>query len=212
MTMQSTTQEMSPVSELALLPATIEQVAKAVFNSFSQRLRRSLNGRQERALKLALNGHVAHKGGRVFSVRSEDGKHAYLVNLEKGSCTCPDYHNGYVCKHRIASYLIEQALAASQPEIPAEAPEPAEDRVAIAAYVLNQAKSDLLHEAIVYATLRHDGQSLPVEVVSIQGEIALVRALPRLEGEKLIPQFPFEGKASSAQVLSRSLTDITFYR
>ena len=82
------------LSSPIILPAAIEQTALKVFDSFSDRLKAMLNGRQERALKLALEGHVTHKAGRIYSVRSEDQKHAYLVDLERGSCTCPDCQKG----------------------------------------------------------------------------------------------------------------------
>ena len=98
----------------ALVPSTIEQTAGRIFESFSDRLKAMLNGRQERALKLALEGHVTHKFARTFNVRSEDNQHSYLVNLEKSFCTCPDSRQGSVCKHRLAAYLVEQSLKASQ--------------------------------------------------------------------------------------------------
>ena len=94
-----------------ILPSVIEQTAKAVFDKFSDRLKASLNGRQERALKLALAGHVMHKAKRVFSVRSQYGDHSYLVDLDRKFCNCPDSQKGYVCKHRLAAYLVEQAKA-----------------------------------------------------------------------------------------------------
>ena len=73
-----------------VLPAILEQTARKVFDSFPERLKERLNGRQDRALKLALEGHVTHKSGRVYSVRSETGDHAYLVDLSKSYCNCPD--------------------------------------------------------------------------------------------------------------------------
>jgi hypothetical protein len=91
----------------ALIPATIEQTAGRIFESFSDRLKAMLNGRQERALKLALGGNVTHKAARVYSVRSENQQHAYLVDLEQGTCTCPDCQKAM----SVASFglLIRQA-------------------------------------------------------------------------------------------------------
>ena len=121
MTTQIISQEKQAVREVAviaatpnILPTILERTASNVFESFSDRLKASLNGRQDRALKLALNGHVTHKSARIYSVRSQRGQHTYLVNLDKSFCSCPDSRKGHVCKHRIASYLIEQASEATQ--------------------------------------------------------------------------------------------------
>src|SRR5512139_424254 len=117
----------APMAAL-VLPALLEQTARQVFENFSEKMKAALNGREERALRLALEGHVTHKSERIYSVRSEDNKHAYLIDLEARSCTCPDYQKGNVCKHRLAAYLVEQATKASQevapglPEIQAEQP------------------------------------------------------------------------------------------
>ena len=64
-----------------ILPATIEHTARKVFESFSNRFKKKLNGRQERALKLALEGHVTHKSDRIFSVRSEKAMSASTALL-----------------------------------------------------------------------------------------------------------------------------------
>ena len=220
-----------PASQV-VLPGVVEQTAKRVFDSFTDKMKQALNGRQEKALKMALEGHVTHKGGRIFSVRSEDGKHAYLVDLEHSFCTCPDSTNGHACKHRLAAYLIEQSMQASQltsPDLtkpsPIE-PEPAnpnppptsenplshdEEAVERARMVL-EARSQLLHETIIYAKLPLDGQLLPVEIILIEGEMALIRALPQFKDGQLIPQFPFPEKQSAALVLAKSLIEVRIYR
>jgi len=201
-----------------VLPAVIEHTAQQVFASFSDRLKATLNGRQDRALKLALNGHVVHKSGRIFSVRSEDGQHSYLVDLDKRFCTCPDSRKGQVCKHRLAAYLIEQSTQAneetsmgdsSNPEHPPLKPE--EEALEKARLTLN-AKSDFLRQAIIYAVLQGEGQPIQVEILNLEGDIALVRALPKVVDGQLIPQFPFPERQSSAQVLAKSLSDIKIYR
>ena len=199
-----------------ILPATINQIARKVFESFSDRFKRKLNGRQERALKLALGGHVIHLSDRIFSVRSEKGNHAYLVNLDQSSCTCPDSRKGHVCKHRIAAYLIEQANDANNSVSQGDGKPPASDEedenIAKARLVLN-ARSETLREAIIYATIKHKDESLNVEVISIEGGTAVVRALPRIRnGNTLVPQFPFEGDRAITQVLAKSLMDIRIYR
>ena len=205
-----------------ILPAVLEQTARKVFESLPERLRGQLNGRQERALKLALEGHVTHKADRVYSVRSEDGKHAYLVNLEARTCTCPDYEKGNVCKHRLAAYLVEQAtkptqeIAAVPTEAQAEQPgmpgiDPDEEAVEKARLAIH-AKSQFLRESIIYAILNVDGKPMQVEILDIDGEVALVRALPQLKDGKLVPQFPFPDKKSFAQVIAKSLTEVRIYR
>jgi hypothetical protein len=50
----------------------------------------ALNGRQDRAVKLALEGHVTHIVERILSVCSEDGRHSCLVNLGSSFCSCPE--------------------------------------------------------------------------------------------------------------------------
>ena len=198
-----------------LLPATIEQTANTVFQGFSERLKAKLNGRQERALKLALGGHVVHKSGRVFSVHSEEGDHAYLVDLARGYCTCPDSQNGSICKHRIAAYLVEQSMQATtqtstSPSKPA--PVSKEDEPLEKARLVLHAKSDVLNEAVIYATLQHNGAILNVEIINLEKETALVRALPVFKDSKPVPQFPFQDGKSCQQVLAKSLSDITIYR
>jgi hypothetical protein len=208
-----------------LLPVIIEQTAKSVFSRFSEKMKASLNGRQDRALKLALEGHVTYRYARTFSVRSEDNKHAYLVNLEKGYCTCPDFDKGNVCKHRLAAYLVEQAAKASQEietnspsthEAPSPDPQPPqieqdEEALERARKVLH-ARSEFLKEAIIYAVMYVEDQPIQVEILEIEGEVALVRALPKIKNGKLIPQFPFPEKLSLARVLARGLTQVYIYR
>ncbi len=75
-----------------------------------------------------------------------------------------------------------------------------------------QSRSQFLREAIIYAVLSLDGQPLEVEILSIEGEVALVRALPRIQDGCLIPQFPFPEKQSAAQVIAKSLSNVRIYR
>lgn len=216
-----------PVSQV-ILPAVIEETAKRIFEGFSEKMKEALNGRQDRAVKLAVEGHVTHKAGRVFNVRSEDDRHSYLVNLESNFCTCPDSLKGRPCKHRLAAYLVEQAmLVSSVPVDPAPgsvAPEPEassprsqlpvthdEDAVARARCVL-EARSQELRDAIIYAKLLLDEQFLGVEIISLDGDLALVRALPTVQNNELVPLFPFPEKQAAALVLAKSLVDVRIYR
>ena len=191
------------------LPAIIEQAARKVFESFSERMKASLNGRQERALQLAVQGHVTHKTGRIYSVRSQNGAHAYLVDLDRKFCNCPDSQKGNICKHRIAAYLIEQANQVSQSS-PMSVPNSDEtfEKVRL---ILN-ARSAHLREAIIYATLQIEIEPLQVEIIALDGEVAVVRALPVLKDGQLVPQFPFPDRKASTQVIAKSLTNVRIFR
>lgn len=195
-------------SPQVIMPAVIEQAAEVVFSSFEKRFATRLNGRQERALKLALSGQVRHKAARIFSVREED--HAFLVDLARGFCSCPDGRKGHVCEHRIAAYLIEQSMKAIRPSRETSTL-PEEEALEKARFVL-QARSETLQEAIVYAAIQHGDDLLPVEVIKLEGGTAVVRALPKIKGGELVPRFPFEGRRSGTQVLAGSLMDITIFR
>ena len=126
-----------------------------------------------------------------------------------------------MCKHRIAAYLIEQASQATQDVSPkwsavreltsSQGLDPDEEAVEKARLVL-QARSQHLREAIIYATLHVDGEPVKVEIVTLEGDVALVRALPIIKDGVLIPQFPFPERQSSAQVLAQSLKEVQIYR
>ena len=198
---------------------TIEHTASVVFERFSERLKKLLNGREERGLKLALEGHVKHTSQRIFSVRSENNQHAYLVDLDRKTCTCPDCQKGHICKHRIAAYLIEQSNLASNSNQSHDASSSTNGdgsdngKLDIVRAILN-ARSQFLREAIIYASIPHGGDHLQVEIISLAGDKATVRALPIIkDGTLLVPQFPFhEGQSSVSTVLASSLTEITIYR
>jgi hypothetical protein len=212
-----------------ILPAVLEHTACQVFESFSEKMKAALNGRQERALKLALEGHVTHKAERIFSVRSEDGEHSYLVDLDRSFCNCPDSLKGHICKHRLAAYLVEQSMkasqqtAASQPVEPAAAvsqpvpivpaPPPTQEETIEKVRLTLHARSEYLRESIIYAMLPMDkDEMLPVEIIDLQGDVALVRALPYEMNGKPVPRFPFPDRKSFAQVIAKSLTEVKIYR
>jgi len=215
-----------------VLPTVIEQTARQVFDSFSEKMKVTLNGRAERALKLAVEGHVTHKFARTFNVRSEDGEHSYLVNLEKSFCTCPDSQKGHACKHRLAAYLVEQSMKASQqmaeqtpaepealPQVPNEPPatlephpNPQEEAIEKVRLTLH-ARSQYMRESTIYALLPMEkDEMLPVEIIDIEGETALVRSLPYEMNGKPVPRFPFPERKSFAQVLAKSLVEVKIYR
>jgi hypothetical protein len=213
------------VSQAILLPANFEQAARQVLDTFNDKLKASLNGRQEKALKLALNGHVTRKAEHIYSVRSENGDHFYLVDLERKFCTCPDSEKGNACKHRLAAYLIEQGLKAAK-DAPAQAVEPTSTpkKVAEASPISPQeealekarlalhARSQFLRDSIIYAVLTQEDTPVPVEIIDIEGDVALVRALPTIKDGKLIPHFPFPEKQSAAQVVAKTLSEVRIYR
>jgi hypothetical protein len=203
----------APFGPQPILPAVIEQTARKVFESFSEKMKAALNGREDRALKLALDGHVTHKSARIFSVRSENGEHSYLVNLDKSFCNCPDSTKEQVCKHRLAAYLVEQSMQANhqlahQPE---EQMTPQEETIEKVRLTLH-ARSEHLREAIIYAKLPMEHDLLPVEIIDLQGEVALVRALPCIIDDEIRPYFAFPGRKASAQVLAKSLVEVKIYR
>ena len=245
----------APTLMQPILPAVLEQTARQVFESFSEKMKSALNGRQDRALKLAAEGHVTHKFARTFNVRSEDEQHSYLVNLEHSFCTCMDSQKGHVCKHRLAAYLVEQSMVASQqftaqasdepaPAIsqtaastapdpvldPAPAAQPAastssnplpdpasqltpqEETIEKIRLTLH-ARSEYMRESIIYALLPMEkGEMLPVEVIDIQDNVAMVRALPYEMHGKPVPRFPFPDRKSFAQVLAKALLEVKIYR
>ena len=251
----------APTLMQPILPAVLEQTARQVFESFSEKMKSALNGRQDRALKLAAEGHVTHKFARTFNVRSEDEQHSYLVNLEHSFCTCMDSQKGHVCKHRLAAYLVEQSMVASQqftaqasdelapaaPQpvastIPNAVPDPAhaalqpispqpaastsstplpdpasqltpqEETIEKIRLTLH-ARSEYMRESIIYALLPMEkGEMLPVEVIDIQDNVAMVRALPYEMHGKPVPRFPFPDRKSFAQVLAKALLEVKIYR
>jgi len=74
------------------------------------------------------------------------------------------------------------------------------------------AHSDFLRQAIIYAQIQIEDQPMQVEILNLEGDIALVRALPKIVDGQLIPQFPFPERQASTQVLAKSLINIKIYR
>jgi len=208
----------APFAPQPILPAVLEQTARKVFESFSEKMKAALNGREDRALKLALEGHVTHKFARTFNVRSENGEHSYLVNLEKSFCTCPDSRQGSVCKHRLAAYLVEQSLQANEQLAGQSGGAPSEEQMSSQEEAVEKARlalhasSEHLREAIIYAVLPMEHDLLPVEIIDLQGDVALVRALPCIINDEIRPHFPFDGRRASAEVLAKSLVEVKIYR
>ena len=75
----------------------------------AQTLRRgySYTPRSARGLEMASANNAIHIIGKVWQVRSSDGKGSYIVNLDPIGCTCPDSkYRGVECKHIIAAALM----------------------------------------------------------------------------------------------------------
>ena len=75
-----------------------------------------------------------------------------------------------------------------------------------------QAKSQFLRESIIYAVLQVEDQPIQVEILDITGDVALVRALPKIKDGLLIPQFPFQERTSVTRVFAKSLVEVKIYR
>ena len=72
--------------------------------------------RAVRGAELVANGNVKHMGGARFLVDSESRSDwAYEVNVEHGTCDCPDFWapvegDTKFCKHFCASWLVWRIL------------------------------------------------------------------------------------------------------
>lgn len=104
---------------ILLTPAMLERAARELLVDMPAGERYSLNGRLERGLALALEGAVTPLDdpdtpwrANRFRVRSSHPSippYHYRVDLDAMTCECPDYANGYHCKHLIAAQIIVQA-------------------------------------------------------------------------------------------------------
>jgi hypothetical protein len=75
------------------------------------------------------------------------------------------------------------------------------------------ARSEYMRESTIYALLPLEkDEMLPVEIIDLEGEVALVRALPYEMNGKPVPRFPFPERKSFAQVLAKSLVEVKIYR
>lgn len=191
------------------LVALVAKVAQTFTETLSDSMRQKMNGRLERGIELAKAGHVfqftdPHQPDkkRLFKVRSANPKQLdtfYIINLEAKTCECFDFQKGNVCKHRIAAYLVEQAIQ-TQKDVQSKKPEPEP----------TQPK----RETIIWAVLKVNGKSIGVEVLDMTDQQATVRALPIVkEGNKLFPQLPFvEGTSSIDIVPKDSLIHVKVYQ
>ena len=181
------------------IPKDIEVAAEQFKATLSQDILWSLNGRFERGVALAVSGAVSHVQDKDFSalerlyrVQSANATRppfSYLVDLDGGTCECPDHAKGHFCKHRIAAHIIE-IVSASTVEA-----------------------DDSPKESIIWGVIQHENEWLGVEILSMQEEQATVRALPKIiDGKKLQPRFPFEGKHSVTIVPKESISHIKVFQ
>ncbi len=219
------------VSPVSIPPALIEQVYNDFVNRLSAGQKARLNGRVERALKIAATDDAVHftADPLVFKVKSTSARHCtYTVTLgETKTCTCPDHKdNGNTCKHILASYFTKKAyeLSLSQVASPVEPspapqpPAPQPDQVIGYTAAARQLKEG---ETIVYATLVQGDEVILVEVIETDPHTtsAFVRSLPVMDKDGyLVPNFCFPSpsgtpvKYSSTWLPFESLVDVKIFR
>ena len=105
----------TPHYHMSILSRLINQAHKEFLADLSEHSITCLGKRPERALKIAFDGGVAvtEEPDKFMVLSCSDPETWYTVDLSKRTCSCPDSTlNGMVCKHRIASHYIRQALYA----------------------------------------------------------------------------------------------------
>ncbi len=101
-----------------ILPELIDHIAAEFIAGLKPDTFKRMKTRLARGLKMAKDGSVSvtDEPGK-FLVKSAGVKNRqYEVDLDARTCTCPDSRKGNSCKHRIASYYIQQALFQSAPD------------------------------------------------------------------------------------------------
>jgi hypothetical protein len=225
---------------LALDTSAIEQAAEQLRDSLRQDVLWGLNGRFERGVTLASQGAVSpyfdavnpdkHRLFQVKSANQYRPPYQYLVDLDAGTCECPD---GHFCKHRIASHIIElvnynrQVTATSKTYT-------SKDNQAQAAYQAQAASSAPVTETalsspeplvetnvpvqkdnvVIWGAIKHNGQWLGVEILALDDDKATIRALPKIvsDGRKLQPQFPFEGKRCTTTIPKKDIFHVKIFQ
>ena len=230
---------MTALKPQASLRNTLDTSAEQFRNSLRRDIMYNLNGRFERGVTLAWQRAVTSVSDptepgkhRLFQVKSSDQSrppYHYRVDLEVDSCECPDYYKGHYCKHIIAAHIYEldcqnqQAAQAYKTQAPpvtalpkASPPKPATPPNGGSA---KAAEPDLPtsvpkpKDSVIWAAIWHQGKWLGVEVLAMEGEKATIRALPKIiEGRKLQPQFPFEGKHSTTTVSKKELFHVKIFQ
>ena len=218
-----------------LFASPIDLAAEQFRKLLRQDILLGLNGRFERGVALAKQGaarpyidpNLPNKL-HLFQVRSANQSrppYSYKVDLEAGTCECPDHGKGHFCKHRIASHIIEilnynqQMAAASNAQssstthvLKDQAPG-ANALVTEGANSLPETSLEATHNAVIWGVIKHQGKWLGVEVLAMQDEKATIRALPKIiAGNKLQPQFPFEGKRCTTTIPKNHIFHVKIFQ
>jgi len=222
-----------------LAPA-IDQAAEQFRSTMRQDILWGLNGRFERGVALANQGAVSPHTDpnnpdkrHLFQVKSANQSRPpfhYLVDLEAGTCECPDHWKGHFCKHRIASHIIEifnynrQMAVSSEAQVPSTTITSEDNQVQPSANapVTEEVPSNsepgvetnavMPKDSIIWGVIKHGGQWLGVEVLALEDDNATIRALPIIAGKKLQPQFPFEGKRCTITIPKRHLFHVKIFQ
>jgi len=148
-----------------------------------------LNGRVEKALRLALAGDVElHGNGTATVYSSSDPTRRY--EIIEGTCTCRDYEQApqHLCQHRLSAGLVRRTHAL----LPPPAPEPAPPA---AAQPAAQPATVALPEARCSVNVHVTIAGRPVQITLRGHQEAEV--LTRLEA--LLDRYPVPPSAASAQ-------------
>jgi len=184
-----------------IIPDLIDQIASQFVSTLSPQTIRRMNGRLERGLTMAKSGHVAVTGqDGIFKVTSSKRRCTYIVDLNQRTCNCPDYQAGNICKHRIASWYIQQALFQSAPDLK-ESPVSEQIPELVELLLAHPCRWDL-----IYAVVSYEGQEIPVEIIETNGREAYVRALPGLVDGEIVPVYPFRSPWEGSKVMYSSTT------
>ena len=222
-----------------LFVSSIDLAAKQFRNSLRQDILFSLNGRFERGVALANQGAACpyfdpnlpdkHHLFQVRSANQSRPPYFYMVDLDAGTCECPDHWKGHFCKHRIASHIIEilnynQQMAAPSnaqtssttfalKDNQAQQPLVASAKVTEGATSIPETSLETTNNAVIWGVIKHQGQWLGVEVLAMQDEKATIRALPKIiAGNKLQPQFPFEGKRCTITIPKKHIFHVKIFQ
>ena len=218
----------------SILSIPMDIAAEQFRNTLRQDILWSLNGRFERGVTLAKQGAVSPYSdpncpdkSRLFQVRSSNQSrppYAYLVDLDIDRCECPDHAKGYYCKHIIASHIFEivnQKLQAAKtatintPSYQVQSKETTPiSECALNTSELNSETNNLVkNDSVIWGVIKHEGQWLGVEILTLDEDNATIRALPKIiEGKKLQPQFPFQGKRCTITLPKKHIFHVKIFQ
>jgi hypothetical protein len=174
---------------------------------------------------------------QVMSANQSRPPYYYMVDLDFDSCECPDHCKGHYCKHIIASHIYELAShnpqSAKPPTLLFQTPDDApKTNQPTQSYQVQPKAAPTLSEtllrssepcvetsvpaqkdSVIWGAIKHEGQWLGVEILALEEDNATIRALPKIiEGKKLQPQFPFEGKRCTITIPKKQLFHVTIFQ